>query len=42
MNEINSLAINLFMYISCMLDVQYEVESIRVTFQRIFQPVEVA
>ena len=42
MNENNLLAVNLFMHISYTLDVQYELESIRVTFQTILQPVEVA
>jgi len=42
MNEIHLLAVNLFVHINCTLDIQYELESIRVTFQTIFQPVEVA
>jgi len=42
MNENNFLAINLFTHISCTLHKQYELESIRVAFQTIFQPVEVA
>ena len=42
MNEINLLATNLFMHISCRLDEQYELESIRVIFQTIFQPLVVA
>jgi len=34
MNENNLLAIHLLMHISWTLDVQYELESIRVTFRR--------
>jgi len=42
MNDISLLAVNLFVHISCTLDIRYELGSIRVTFQAIFQPVEVA
>jgi hypothetical protein len=41
-NKSNTLVTSLFMYINCTEDVQYELEGIRVTFQTIFQLVEVA